>query len=145
MRSRCGHTIPGQFDTVLVKNGSRIHVAQIRAVFQLPKSAVSSIFLSSRPAPPVDLAYVEWFLPLSMPDLNHRMYRVSRIYRNNRRLASVIPLSEVCRSVHLFPVFSLAEQWQSQTVLDECRNFYVNLFLDRHMHRNLNTLSESLE
>ena len=144
VRSRRGHTIPGRFDTVLVKNGGRIRVAQIRVVFQFPKSAVSSIFLSSRPPPPVDLAYVEWFSPLSMPDVNHGMYRVSRSYRNNRRLASVIPLSEVCRSVHLFPVFSPVEQWQSQTVLDECRNFYVNPFLDRHMHQNLNTLSVNL-
>ena len=144
VRSHHGHTISGRFDTVLVKNGNRFHVAQIQVVFQLPKSALSSIFLSSHPAPPVDLAYVEWFSPLSMPDKCHGMYQISRSYRNNHRLASIMPLAEVCRSVHLFPIFGPVEQWQGQTMLEECQNFYINAFLDRHMYQNLNTLSENL-
>ena len=100
-----GHTIPGRFDTAFAKNGSQFRVVQIRVVFQLPRSALTSIFLSSRPAPPVDLAYVEWFSPLSTPDESHGMYQVSRAYHNNRRVASIIPLAEVCRSVQLFPAF----------------------------------------
>ena len=79
-----GHTIPGQFDTAFVRYGSRFQVVQICVVFQLPRSAQSLIVLSSRPAPPEDLAYVEWFSPLSMPDENHRMYCISRSYRNGR-------------------------------------------------------------
>ncbi|KAH8988112.1 hypothetical protein EDB92DRAFT_1817732 [Lactarius akahatsu] len=81
-----GDTIPGRFDTMLVKDGSRFRVAQIRVVFQLP---------SSRPAPPTDLAYVEWFSPLSTPNKTHGMYQISRSYRNNRHLASIIPLAEI--------------------------------------------------
>jgi len=145
-RNHRGHTIPGRFDTALVKNGSRFRVAQIRVVFQLPKSAVSSIFLSSRLAPPEALAYVEWFSPLAMPNECHGMYRISRSYRDDRRLASIIPLAEVCRSVHLFPVFGSVtpQQWQSSTVLEECRAFYINPFLDRHMYRNLTAVNENL-
>ncbi|KAH9015128.1 hypothetical protein EDB83DRAFT_2232775 [Lactarius deliciosus] len=144
-RNHHGDTIPGRFDTALVKDGSRFRVAQIRVVFQLPRSALSSIFLSSRPAPPTDLAYVEWFSPLSTPNETHGMYRISRSYRNNRRLASIIPLAEVCRSVQLFPAFGpvAPRQWQGPTVLEECRTFYINSFLDRHLYQNLNVINEN--
>jgi hypothetical protein len=54
---------PGRFDTALVKHGAKYQVVQIRAVFQLPQSAASSIFLSSCPPPPMDLVYIEWFSP----------------------------------------------------------------------------------
>jgi hypothetical protein len=143
---RRGNTIPGRFDTALVKNGSRFCVAQIRVMFQLPRSALPSIFLSSRPAPPTDLAYVEWFSPHSMPDESHGMYRISRRYRNERRVASIIPLAEVCRSVQLFPVFGpvVPRHWQGPTVLEECHTFYINPFLDRHLYQNLNVIHENL-
>src|SRR6266702_864741 len=143
-RNQHGNTIPGRFDTALVKNGSRFRVVQIRVVFQLPRSALSSIFISSRPAPPTDLAYVEWFSPLSTPDEPHGMYRISRSYRSDRRLASIIPLAEVCRTVQLFPAFGpvAPRQWQGPTVLEECRTFYINPFLDRHLHQNLNVINE---
>ncbi|KAH9083700.1 hypothetical protein EDB83DRAFT_2282415 [Lactarius deliciosus] len=144
-RNRHGNTIPGRFDTALVKHGSRFRVVQIRVVFQLPKSAIPSIFLSSRPAP-THLAYVEWFSPPSAPDESHGMHRVSRSYRNERRLASIIPLAEVCRSVQLFPVFGpiVPQQWQGSNVLEECRTFYINPFLDRHLYQNLNVINERL-
>ena len=138
-------SIPGRFDTVLVKNGTKFWVVQIRAVFQLPQSAVSSIFLSSRPAP-TDLVYVEWISPLlSPPDNSHGMYWVSRIHHNGRRLASIIPLTEVCRSVQLLPVFGrvVPQNWQSSTVLEECHTFYVNPFIDRHMYYNVNVIKDN--
>ncbi|KAH8991765.1 hypothetical protein EDB86DRAFT_2806455 [Lactarius hatsudake] len=144
--NRHGNAItPGRFDTALVKHGSRFRVVQIWVVFQLPKSAIPSIFTSSRPAPTY-LAYVEWFSPPSAPDESHGMYRISRSYRNERRLASIIPLEDVCRSVQLFPVFGsvLPQQWQGSTVLEECRTFYINPFLDRHLYQNLNVINECL-
>ncbi|KAH9027887.1 hypothetical protein EDB85DRAFT_2074707 [Lactarius pseudohatsudake] len=144
-RNHHGDTIPGRFDTTLVKDGSRFHVAQIHVVFQLPRSALSSIFLSSRPAPPTDLAYVEWFSPLSTPNETHGMYQISRSYRNNRHLASIVPLVEVCRSIQLFPAFGqvVPQQWQGPTVLEECRTFYINSFLDQHLYQNLNVINEN--
>jgi hypothetical protein len=139
--------IPGRFDTALVKVGTRFRVVQIRVVFRLPPSVAHSIFLSSRPAPPTDLVYVEWFSPLSTPPVDsHGMHRISRSHRNGRRLASIIPLSDVCRSVQLFPTFGQVapRNWQSPTVLEECRTFYVNPFLDRHMYYNLDLIKDNL-
>ncbi|KAH9037406.1 hypothetical protein EDB83DRAFT_2648142 [Lactarius deliciosus] len=135
---RHGLVNPRQFDMGLVKNGTRIQVVQIWVVFQLSTSAVSMVFLASRPAPPAQLAYVEWFSPPSAPGTSHNMCRVSRHYRNGRRSASVVPLTDICRSVQLFPVFGpiAPRQWKGSTVLEECNNFYVNPFLDRHMYQN---------
>ena len=141
--NRYGDTSPGRFDTALVKNGSRFRVAQVCVIFRLPKSALSSVFLSSRLAPPTDLAYVEWFSPFTTPDESHGMCRTSRSHCNGRRSASIIPLAEVCQSVHLFPIFGpvVPQHWQSSTALEECHTFYVNPFLDRHMYQNLNVIS----
>ena len=74
------------------------------------------------------------------------MYQVSRSHHNGRHLASIIPLTDVCRSVQLFPVFGqiAPQNWQSLTVLEECRTFYVNPFLDRHMYYNLNVIKDNL-
>ncbi|KAH9002139.1 hypothetical protein EDB86DRAFT_3063610 [Lactarius hatsudake] len=125
---------PRQFDTGLVKNGTRIRVVQIWVVFQLSTSAASMVFLASHPAPPAQLAYVEWFSPPSAPGTSHNMCQVSRHYCNRRRSASVVPLTDICQSVQLFPVFG-------SMVLEECNNFYVNPFLDRHMYQNFSVIN----
>ncbi|KAF8260083.1 hypothetical protein EI94DRAFT_1773776 [Lactarius quietus] len=130
---------PGRFDTGLVKVGSRLHVVQVRVIFQLSATAASSVFLPSRPAPPAHLAYVEWFSPPSAPDPDHRMCRISRQYGNHgRRSAGIIPLMDICQSVQLFPVFGpvAPRNWKGSTVLEECKNFYVNPFFDKHMYYN---------
>ncbi|KAN0139940.1 hypothetical protein V8E53_002245 [Lactarius tabidus] len=140
-------TIPGRFDTAFVKVGTRFRVVQIWVVFQLPPSAAHLIFLSSRPAPPTSLVYVEWFSPLSPPPVDsHGMYQVSKSHRNGRRLASILPLSDVCRSIQLFPTFGQVapRNWQSPTVLEECHTFYVNPFLDRHLYYNLDLIKDNL-
>ncbi|KAH9033544.1 hypothetical protein EDB85DRAFT_1837590, partial [Lactarius pseudohatsudake] len=52
------------------------------------------------------LAYVEWFSPIpATPDVNSLLYRVSRLTRNGRREASIIPVDSIFSSVHLFPRF----------------------------------------
>ena len=135
---------PGRFDTGLVKNGSKRRVVQVRVVFQLSTTAASLVFLPSRPAPPAFLAYVELFSPPSTPDPSHRMCRISRSYGSHgRRSASVIPLTDICRSVQLFPVFGpvAPRLWEGSTVLEECENFYVNPFLDKHMYQNFSVIS----
>ena len=57
-----------------------------------------------------------------------------------------MPLTDVCRSVQLFPVFGpvMPQEWQSLTVLEDCQTFYINPFLDRHMYRSLAPVSENL-
>ncbi|KZT21218.1 hypothetical protein NEOLEDRAFT_1073890, partial [Neolentinus lepideus HHB14362 ss-1] len=51
-----------------------------------------------------------------------------------QRLASVIPVSQIYQSVHLFPKFGpvVPQEWTSSSVLDDAPAFFVNLFLDHH-------------
>ncbi|EPQ52542.1 hypothetical protein GLOTRDRAFT_79649 [Gloeophyllum trabeum ATCC 11539] len=130
--------VPPRFDTVLVNMGSGTiglqgyRVAQVRVVFSIPPRAVATLF--KRP-PPGHLAYVEWFTAFSMtPDANSGMYKVSRSIQNGERLASVIPVCQIERSVHLFPKWGpvAPREWSSSTVLDSAPAFFVNPFLDRH-------------
>jgi hypothetical protein len=113
-------------------------VAQLRVVFQIPTNAISELFTQS--APPTHFAYVEWFSPFPpAPEPNHLMYRVSRSYRANRRLAAVVPITAIKRSVHLFPQFgpTMPHNWHVSTILEQCRTFYVNPFSDRDMYKAL--------
>jgi len=53
------------------------------------------------------------------------------------QICSIIPLANICRSVHLFPKFGpfAPQEWTSSNVLDLCNTFFVNDFTDRHMYR----------
>jgi hypothetical protein len=111
-------------------------VVQVRVVFQLPKKAIPEVF----PALDLDdaathLAYVEWFSPIpSVPDANHQMYRVSRLVQNGRRQASIIPVSSIASSIHLFPRFchtGIPPEWNTYSVIELCHSFYINPFSDR--------------
>ena len=144
-RNSRGTINPSRFDTALVKNGSRIAVVQIQLVFQLSTSVASSVFLPSCPASPSHFVYVEWFSAPSTPSPSHGMSQISRSYGSHGcRTATIIPLTDVCRSVQLFPVFGLVapQQWQGATVLKECQNCYINPFVDKHMYQDFSLISE---
>ena len=96
-------------------------------VFSLPVNTSS---------PPEHLAYVEWFSKFSTPESNHQMYRVKHSIQNGERVASVIPVSSIRRSVHLFPKFGrvVPDDWTSENVLEKCSTFYLNPFVDRNMY-----------
>ncbi|KAJ3911791.1 hypothetical protein F5877DRAFT_93729 [Lentinula edodes] len=113
---------PAQFETVLARKSlpdSRedldvlgkdgLHVAQVRAIFDLPGQ------LGSFPHP---LAYVEWFTPLRKLDKVTRMYRVERSIRGQN-------------SCHLVPFYGKHADptWSSEKVLDQCEHFYLNPYL----------------
>jgi Plavaka transposase len=163
-RDKDGNVVPGRFDTVLVSSGSGgvflfifaipsmcltvvglvagQRVAQVRVVFQIPTRAASDLF--TQPDPPTHLAYIEWFSPFpSEPDHRHSMHRITRTYKENRRVAQVVPVGAITRSVHLFPQFGpvVPRDWNASNVLDKCHTFYVNPFVNRDTHVILNSLN----
>jgi hypothetical protein len=114
-------------------------IAQVRVVFQLTDRMISSLFPTGvRPAP--YLAYVEWFSAFKpAPERDHLMYKVIRSERDGHRLASVIPVHNIRRSVHLLPKFGPAAppEWKSSNVLERCKTFFANPMTDRHSYITL--------
>jgi hypothetical protein len=110
-----------------------LRIAQVRVVFQLPSKVIPLVFPSLEDTLPTHLAYVEWFSPIpTTPDSNSNLYKVSRLVRNGRRVASVIPVDSVISSVHLFPRFGQnAPIGKTFTVLELCNSFYINPFSSR--------------
>ena len=133
--------IPCRFDTVLVNSGTGNYIgvkehriARVKVIFSLTKSIVKNTFASGVVIPKY-LAYVEWFSTFKeSPEDNHLLYEVHKVTFQNKPVASIIPLYNIVRSVHLFPKFPLLlpEDWMSSNVLDKCDTFYVNSFSDRH-------------
>ena len=114
-------------------------VAQIRAIFLLSDVTCREVFGSDTDWPS-HLAYVDWFSPFPRaPQRDSLMYRVRREYRAGDRLASVIPIHNIKRSVMLFPKFGpIADRsWTSEDVLEKCNEFYVNPFVDEHSYRTI--------
>jgi len=103
-------------------------VGQIRVVFSLPDSEAR--------APPERLAYVEWFSKFTSPEHDHGMHKLKRSAEGGERVASIIPVSSIRRSAHLFPKFGrvVPEDWTSDNVLEKCSTFYLNPFADRNMY-----------
>lgn len=90
---------------------------------------------------PEHLAYVEWYTPFAAsPEANHLMYKISPAKtRDGGNVSSIIPVANICRSIHLFPKFGPVApvEWTSSSVLDLCQTFYVNSFTDKHLYRTL--------
>jgi hypothetical protein len=113
-------------------------VGQIRVVFSLGPHHLRNLFLPGI-TPPKHLAYVEWFSPFTTPEPDHLMYKVRRSIKDGERLASIIPVGNIRRSVHLSPKFGpvAPAAWKSSTVLDQCSSFFVNSMPDRHVYATL--------
>lgn len=114
-------------------------VAQVKVIFSIPPKVAAQLFSSNQPLPQY-LAYVEWFTRFEdNPRANHMLYRIKRTLRDNQRVASIIPLDSIRRSVHLFPAFGSAapREWSSSNVLDECSVFFLNTFSDRHSYHTM--------
>jgi hypothetical protein len=157
---------PGRFDTVLVKidsdadesNGiegrifpdfkgllliqfSGFRVAQVRAVFRIPDAVADRVFTNPDSEQPKHLAYIEWFTKFTpVPDADYDMYKISRAMQGNtgKRLASVIPVSDISSSVSLFPKpgAKIPREWTTDNVLELCKTFYVNPFSTHYSYFN---------
>jgi hypothetical protein len=121
---------------MLSKNAD-YRVAQVKVIFSIPLHVEKKLFPDNQ-KPPKYLAYVEWFTPFnnSSQIATHLLHRVKRVVHNGERLASIIPLTKIHRSIHLFPSFGpvAPREWTSSNVLDLCPQFYVNTFTDRHAY-----------
>ncbi|KAJ7864581.1 hypothetical protein B0H14DRAFT_3084418 [Mycena olivaceomarginata] len=134
-----GDEIPARFDTVLVNTGNGYRIAQVRVIFSLPDRLARLIFPPNI-IPPKHLAYVEWFSSFKpQPEQHHLMYRISRAIKDGDRFASIIPVDNIRRSIHLFPKFGAVApvEWKSHNVLDRCPVFFANPWTDRHMYATL--------
>ncbi|TFK58758.1 hypothetical protein BDN72DRAFT_781632, partial [Pluteus cervinus] len=133
-----GHDIPARFDTVLIGNKTEggpqaYRIAQVRVVFTLPCRVIEE---DSNGDNRIHLAYVELFTKLpSAPEPNHGLYRIKRELKDGARVARIIPVSHIRRSVQLFPRFkrSAPAEWTSSRVLEQCSEFFVNSLSDRHL------------
>ncbi|KAF9787519.1 hypothetical protein BJ322DRAFT_1003262 [Thelephora terrestris] len=134
-QSKKGLTIPARFDTALVNMGSGgdtgvegYRIGQIRVIFSLPGGEAQGS--------PEHLAYVEWFSDFTAPENDHGMHKLKRSAQDGGSVASIVPVSSIRRSAHLFPKFGQAvpEDWTSENVLEKCSVFYLNQFSDRNMY-----------
>ena len=64
------------------------------------------------------------------------MLKLNRTFEGEDRIVSIVPVSSIRRSAHLFPKFGpkVPEHWTSVNVLEKCSTFYLNPFSDRHMY-----------
>ncbi|KIJ09125.1 hypothetical protein PAXINDRAFT_87903, partial [Paxillus involutus ATCC 200175] len=143
-----GREVPGRFDTVLVNCGeggvtgvAGYRVAQVRVVFSLLEKISTSLFLHNAITThlPTHLAYVEWFSPFTGPERHHGLYKVTRSMQNGERIASIVPVLDIQRSIHLIPRFGRVAplDWTSSNVLEQCDTFFVNPFTDRHAYMTI--------
>ena len=82
---------------------------------------------------PNKLAYVEWFTPFRAPHSDSGFFPVTRASRNNGPLSEIIPLDSIVSSCHLIPRFGTKyhpAKWNSDSVLEECKSFFLNKHLN---------------
>lgn len=111
-------------------------IGQIRCLFTLPKKARARWF--NPKFPHHHFAYVEWFTAFvsSRFDTHSKMYRISRLHhpanKGGHRKASVVPISLIKESIHLFPKFGpvAPAEWRSSNILEVAPAFYVNPLSD---------------
>jgi hypothetical protein len=117
-------------------------VGQVRVIFSLHENKSVNLFPSGQ-LPPRHLAYIEWFSHFQLhPDPHLKLYKISRsIMADGERLASIVPVSLIQRSVHLFPKWRWNMEgnasWTSDNGLEKCDVFYLNSFKDRHTYYNV--------
>ncbi|KAG2113682.1 hypothetical protein DEU56DRAFT_874333 [Suillus clintonianus] len=128
---------PGRFDMVLVRTEGEVNVhtqgtaleglrvAQVRFLFDLPPHLRIA-------GQPFYLALIKWFKPFHGCNNLLKMHSVSRSYVGQAPRAEVIPITHIVGSCHLIPKFGTHADpmWRADEVLDVCKTFYVNPWID---------------
>ena len=117
---------------LLTKNFQAHRVGQVRAIFTIGTTAAQQLFGPRQP--PMHLAYIEWFTPFRPhPEPHHGMFKTSRCLHGNARLASVVVVSRIRQSIHLFPCVgpTISRADNSHTIIDKYDSFFVNPYTDR--------------
>jgi len=134
--------VPAHFDIVLVREADAnenqhtrgtylegLRVAQLRVIFALPEGPEH--LRHSRL--PTRLAYIDWFTPFRAPHPDSGLFPVSRTSRNNAPISEIIPLDSILSSCHIIPRFGtkyLPAKWDSDSVLEQCKSFFLNKYLN---------------
>ncbi|KAH9840300.1 uncharacterized protein C8Q71DRAFT_703103 [Rhodofomes roseus] len=118
-----------------------MRIGRVRAIFSIPE-AVRQHLIPSAPnlQCPRHLAYVEWFSKFPRgPETHYQMYKVTATLTEREKIASVVPLALLERSVHLHPKWGgpVPVDWTSENVMDECATFYLNQYKNPHDFYNL--------
>ena len=103
-------------------NSHRLDSCQVQVIFHLPQEYGTFTH---------PLAYVKWFTAFSTPTANLGMYQISHSSCSHHRQASIIPITQIKCSVHLILKFGkqMDVSWSADDVLERCKYFYVNCYL----------------
>ncbi|KAH9927848.1 uncharacterized protein B0H18DRAFT_954275 [Fomitopsis serialis] len=100
---------------------------RVRVIFSLPEKILRQWFPpGTAPQCPRHLVYVEWFSKFAAaPDSHHHMYKIKAL-TGPERIASVVPLAMLERSVHLHLKWGgpVPVHWTSENVLDNLPQYY---------------------
>ena len=116
-----------------------LRVARLRVVFKIPKE-LEALTFGKDITPPGHLAYVEWYTRPQQCDSDSGMYLISYSrMANGTREASIIEVDNLVRIAQLSPNFGKRanRQWTSNTVLDDCDQFYVSNWKDQLMYQTI--------
>ena len=110
-------------------------MGQVRVIFTIPVRIANLLFPGGTHSEKYKyLAYVEWFTKFtSMPEDDTKLYKICREIQGEEQIASIVPIHNICQSIHLYPHFGRAvpQEWTSDNVLEKCPVFYTNPFNDQ--------------
>lgn len=113
-------------------------VGQVRVIFRLPEV----LGVLKQPSPlfwnvEEPLAYVQWFSRFKkQPDPNNNMYAVEWAKDSKGGIqGAVVPLTNIRQCCMLSPATKVWDpEWESHSVIDECKRFYVNNFQSNYSY-----------